>query len=406
MSSTVLEFNKLLEIVSSNYPAFRLKTKLEAVSPKIFPPTYGEGAYATEERMINGQTVPCVMLDSVASQANRMEQALQNAWESDEIELPIVSVDFRSINHPGIRKITSLQAPHRIADAILRDSTMKVGDKQIAFRKSPVGIELDQLNSGYASPLLKHAPHALVFGMWDSTGPRGGLGVKFARAIVSEIIGINSIKGRKTKSRIDPLNVRASSGILYKTADGWTLDEKLALKEKGKPILIGKKKEGKPSDANHSNIPPEIEDGGFTIDYAEQTTVLSLPALRRLRFPAELDGKSNADANNIARAYLATLGLLGATLAVDDGYDLRSRCILRATEAIQWTLLGQPGEADIAFSLTRQEAIQLYRDAVAAVRKAQLPFHTEEIVLTPSEDLLTLVKKSIELAAIEGGEAE
>src|SRR5208282_2180180 len=141
-----------------------------------------------------------------------------------------------------------------------------------------VGQDLNQLSAAYATPLLRYAPHCLVFGMWDSTGPRGGLGVKFARAVVSEIIGVNAVPGVKTSSRIDPLNIRVNSGILYKAKEGWTLDEKQAVKEKGKPVKLGK--DGKPSEANHGNVTPSISEGGFTIDYAEQTTVLSLPALR------------------------------------------------------------------------------------------------------------------------------
>jgi len=69
---------------------------------------------------------------------------------------------------------------------------------------------------------------------------------------------------------------------------------------------------------------------GFTIDYAEQVTVVSLPALRRLRFPATPGATSRPGDDVAARTYLAALGLLGATLAIEGGYDLRSRCLLRA----------------------------------------------------------------------------
>src|SRR3989440_4294754 len=122
-----LTFEQLRTAVAGSPSAFRLTLRLEAVSPKVFPPTYEGGKYATEARRINGQEVPCVLLDSVPSQANRMELALQEAWEGGEIELPVVSSDFgrskEAANDPNLRgiKITSLQAPHRIADAILRD---------------------------------------------------------------------------------------------------------------------------------------------------------------------------------------------------------------------------------------------------------------------------------------------
>jgi CRISPR-associated protein Csb1 len=388
--------------MSGSAAAFRLTLKLEAVSPKVFPPTYEGGKYATEERFIGGQKLPCVLLDSVPSQANRMELALQEAWTDSEIQLPVVSSDFSAVENPGVLKVTSLQAPHRIADAILRDSTLGNGKKPSRFRDSELGKELDQLSTGYATPLLKYAPHCLVFGMWDSTGPRGGLGVKFARAVVSEIIGVNAVSGVKTSSRIDPLNIRVNSGPLYAAKEGgWTLSESEAAKEKGKPVKLGK--DGKPSEANHGNVTPTISDGGFTIDYAEQTTVLSLPALRRLRFPAKPGEKSTPEGDNAARTYLTALGLLGATLAVEAGYDLRSRCILRAKNAVTWELLGKPGDAETQFTLDKAAAIKLYKDALAAVQKTGLPIHLEEIVLAPSADLITLVKKSMELAAADVG---
>jgi CRISPR-associated protein Csb1 len=397
--------DELRTAVAGSAAAFRLTLKLEAISPKVFPPTYEGGKYATEERIISGQRVPCVLLDSVPSQANRMELALQDAWMGDDIKLPVVSADFSAVENPGVPKVTSLQAPHRIVDAILRDSTVAKGKKPLKFRDSEVGKELDQLSAAYATPLLKYAPHCLVFGMWDSTGPRGGSGVKFARSVVSEIIGVNAVGGVKTSSRIDPLNIRVNSGILYKAkGGGWTLDETEAAKDKGKSIKLGK--DGKPSEANHGNVTPSISDGGFTIDYAEQTTVLSLPALRRLRFPAKPGDKSAPDTDAVARTYLAALGLLGATLAVEAGYDLRSRCILRATNRMTWQLLCKPGEADRPFTLDKATAIKLYQDALAAVQEAGLPIHLEEILLTPSPGLVTLVKKSMELASAEAGEGE
>src|SRR2546423_7504366 len=106
-----LTFDVIREAVAGSATAFRLMLKLDAVSPKVFPPTYEGGKYATEARRINGQEVPCVLLDSVPSQANRMELALQEAWEGGEIELPVITADFTAVGNPGVRKITSLHAP-------------------------------------------------------------------------------------------------------------------------------------------------------------------------------------------------------------------------------------------------------------------------------------------------------
>lgn len=459
--SDVLTLKILKEAVAGSAAAFRLTLKLEAVSPKVFPPTYESGKYATEERNINGQKVLCVLLNSVPSCANSMEMALQDAVDGGLIRLPLVSTDFSKSpvtdEYPHLKrfKITSLQAPHRIADAILRDSSLfEEGKKPTKFKDTEIGKSLDdEIDFCFATPLLKFAPHCLVFGMWHSTGDkRRAMGVKFARSLVSEIIGVNAIPGVTTASRLDPLGIQKlvdkedEQGIkIYKAkGGGWTLKKEEAEQKDNKPILYGKK--GKPSEINHGNVTPDIvyrrdkngnlilsdterplmmvvlengreqgkryiirddqkpiPKGGFTIDYAEQTTVLSLPALRRLRFPIKVNEKSNPESDITARTYLAALGLLGATLAIEAGYDLRSRCILRATNEVEWQLLGKPGK-DKSYTLDRDEAIKLYNDAMAEVQKAELPIHLEEIVLTPKDDLVTLVKESMKLAASETGE--
>lgn len=229
--------------------------------------------------------------------------------------------------------------------------------------------------------------------------------MKFARALVSEVIGVNAVLGIKTSSRIDPLNIRATSGKLHKATDGWTLDEKAAVKgEKGgKAVLLGK--DGKPSEANHGNVTPSLSDGGYTLDYAEQTTVLSLPALRRLRFPVAAGEKSTPVGDAAARTYLAALGLLSATLAIENGYDLRSRCLLHAAESVTWELIGRPGEPATRFTLTKVEAIKLYTDALAAVQEAKLSVQLKEVELSPMPKLLTLVTESMKQAAADvGGE--
>ena len=153
--TTPLTYKVLSDAISDGSAAFRLRAELEAVSPKVFPPTYEGGKYATETRRIDGKDVPCVLLDSVASQANRMELALQDAWEGEEIKLPVVSADFSEVKNPAVVKVTSLQAPHRIADAILRDSYLpgEKGDKRVPFRKTEIGHELDQLSNANATPL-------------------------------------------------------------------------------------------------------------------------------------------------------------------------------------------------------------------------------------------------------------
>ena len=227
-----LSLRDLQDAVTGAAAAFRCVAKYEpagGTGDKVFPPTYEKGEYATEPRLIGGEPVPCVLLDSVQSQANRMEQALLDAWERKRIVLPIITVDFTKCDLPRPMRITSLEAPHRIADALLRDSLL---DGK-AFRKSKTGEKLDRISNRDATGLFELCPTALVFGMWDSTGPHGGLGAKFPRALVSEIVGIRCQEGNKTSSRIDPTQIMLAAGPLYRAKEGeitWTLDEKAAVR--------------------------------------------------------------------------------------------------------------------------------------------------------------------------------
>ena len=79
-----------------------------------------------------------MLVDSVQSQANRLEEALLAAVREKTISLPYVTVDFRQAQLAGLTEITSLDAPHRVYDAILRDSLL---DGQ-PFMKSPLGLRL------------------------------------------------------------------------------------------------------------------------------------------------------------------------------------------------------------------------------------------------------------------------
>lgn len=143
--------------------------------------------------------------------------------------------------------------------------------------------------------------------------------------------------------------------------------------------------------------------GGVTIDYAEQMTVLSLPAIRRLRFPIE--GKDSREANIAGRTVVAALGLAGAVLAAERGLDLRSRCLLWPTAPLTWELLQTPGQLPQSFELTADAAIKLLEEAVAGAIAANLPWMKEPLILKPAAKLVELVRKSQQLA-VQGGEEE
>ena len=399
-----IDLNTLQSAVTGTAAAFRARTRLQPAGgegDKVFPPTYAGAVYAVEERrkknIKNGEweTTPCVLLDSVQSQANRLEEALQQAIDAgrfDECPIPIIEVDFSGEDLlDEVGTITSLTAPHRAADAILRDSLIAEGDeKGTAFRKSPLGAKLDHASLANATPLYEICPTALVFGIWDSTGPKGGLGAKFQRALVSEMVGVNAQVGVKTSSRIDPLEIRAAAKVL-KSKDGYTL----AKDDKSKAAVS-------PSEVNHGNIPPDIDTkaGGVTIDYAEQTTVLSLPALRRLRFPVK-NGKPTPETDAAGRTVLTALGLTACALAAENGYDLRSRCLLWPTDPLRWELLEKPGYEPKILTITADDAIQTLKAAIDAAEAVGLIWRKEPLKLTPAPQFVELLKRSQEIAAAE-----
>ena len=392
-----LDLKTLRDTVSGTAAAFRCVTDYQPAGgpgDKVFPPTYEGGKYATEERIDpdTGEIKPCVLLDSVQSQANRMELALLEAHRAGKVKLPLIVTRFDQDELLSKFTVTSLEAPHRVADALFRDSLLN----GVMFRKSDKGRILDTADIRNATGLFGLCPTALVFGLWDSTGPRGGLGAKFQRALVSEVIGFDAVTGVKTESRVDPAQIRLGAGPLYERksemdhAPHWTLDEKEG---------IGKlKKTGKPSEAVHGNITPTVSDGGFTLSKARQTTTLSLAVLRRLRFPLNGAPDSNHEIDLAARTALAALGLAAGTLARSDT-DLRSRCHLFAIGESSWQLLDRPGETPKEFDLDRDTALGVLAEAIADARKADLPWEEKPVKLTPSPDLVELVRRSQVLAS-------
>lgn len=441
MDDSTLTYDILAAAMKGGAAAIRARTRLQpagGAGDKVFPPTFGDlvtvttpggrehkTKYAAETRRIDGQSRLCVLLDSVASQANRMEEALQRAWDEGRLTFPLVRVDFTGATHEdpkldlstlgGDGYLTALEAPHRLADALLRDSMLG----ELRFRASAPGRAFTEANPHHATPVYALCPTALVFGMWDSTGPKGGQGAKFQRALVSEIVGVGVEFGRKTGSRIDPAGIELNAGPVYKAADPeeeWTIDPERAAKDKkGNPEPFSRsgkgEKPGRPSTINHGNVTPTIdsEAGGVTLDYAEQTIVLSLPALRRLRFPKDVEGKDvdrerRESVEGHARTALAALALAAIAMQRDEGFDLRSRCAFVPEGPLGLEVLGRDGSLAGPYQLTSEAAAKLVSKASEEAARAGMGWSAEPIDLVPAAKLIELIRKSREVAAT--GEAE
>lgn len=415
-----LSIDDLAAAVAGQAVAVRARRRLQPAggpSTKVFPPTYGvvdaaPHKYCTEPRVVDGQEVTTAVLDSVQSQANRIEAALREAWDARALRLPVVQIDFSGEEGLADLDLTSLDVPHRLADALLRDSMTADGTP---WRQTPEGLAFTEARVTNATALHRLCPTALIFGMWDSTGPKGGLGAKFARALVSEIVGFHAVLGSKTQSRIDPAgiqNISKDTPILEAKDGTWTLDAAQA-KGKGKPVTY---KSGRPSEVNHGNVTPSIDGraGGVTIAHAEQSVVLSLAALRRLRFREDCNGQplapaTRAQAEQAARALLAALALAAVVLQQEADHDLRSRCLLVPEQPLSFELLGRNGEEPRTFGLTREQALALLDAAHARAAALGMGWANppgEPVVrLKPMPKLADLIRRS-RAAAAATGEAE
>ncbi len=379
---------------------------------KVFPPSYAvdgraDHKYAVEERQIGGsdKVSITVLLDSVASQANRAELALLAGWERGELIFPVPYVDFSNDGDAtDYEKLTVLEAPHRLADAIFRDSLLG----GTLFRLSDIGLAVTQATPRNATDMFRYSPTSLLFGMWDSTGPKGGLGSKFQRAYVSEIVGFDASIGQKVGSRIDPLQIEkvTPDDRLYNSADPnevWTDDSKQAERDKKGNLVhasrgSGSGEAGQPSKINHGNIPPQIDAqaGGVTISSALQTTVISFAALRKLRCK-----DYGREAETAMHTAVAALGIAAIAYQYEMDFDLRSRCLLLPTHPPRLELLSRDGSAGEVVEVDRANAIKILMTAAEQAAAAGIGWETADIRLEPAPKLLELIRRSHKVSANE-----
>ena len=410
-----LTFDRLRDAVAGEAVALRSRMILQPAGgegDKVFPPTYAvdgraDHKYAVEERQVDGgdRVSTTVLLDSVASQANRAELALLDGWERGELVFPVPYVDFSDDGGAtDYEKLTVLEAPHRLADAIFRDSLLD----GTLFRLSDAGRAITDATPRNAVDLFRYSPTSLLFGMWDSTGPKGGLGSKFQRAYVSEIVGFDAKAGKKVGSRIDPLQIEkvASADRVYNSKDRnevWTDDPEQAERDrKGAPLHASRAgtsgEAGQPSKINHGNIVPSIDAqaGGVTISSALQTTVISLAALRRLRCKGH-----SREAETALHTAVAALGVAAIAYQYEMDFDLRSRCLLLPTHPPELELLRRDGSPGEVVDVERASSARILREAAAYAAAVGIGWQTDEIRLVPAPKLLELIRSSRKVSETE-----
>ncbi|MCP2261642.1 CRISPR-associated protein Csb1 [Streptoalloteichus tenebrarius] len=362
------------------------------VGTRVFPPTYPLDAvnddatkprrpYVVEPRRMEDGVVETVLLDSVQSESNRVEEALERAVAEGRLRLPHLLVEHELSTGRRVR-ISSFTAPHRYADAYFRDSLL---DGQ-AFDKTAVGKSLRAATAEDCRALYEREPLSVVLGAWDSH--RKGRVAKFPRLYRSEVVGVNPVFGRRAAGRMDPHNMVGAVANGAAATDGSAGWEHVAPN--------GKSAKGeKLSEIGHGNITPVAAHGGVTVESAVRMASLSMAGLARLRF-----GDAPLEAATAARVALAALALVGDRLAFGgSGLWLRSGCeLVVVDEEVAWQRRGGQREP---FELGVDEALRVFEQARARAAEHGLVMSDEVLRLRPGKGLAKAWEHAYLSAAVE-----
>ena len=313
----------------------RIDTELDPLAgagTPVKPAVYEGGRYQEDWRWASpddAEPTPVIVIDNVPSQANRLEDAIRR--NRDTTLVPEFVLDLSDLpNLPAHlpKRISSLEFPHRNADAYLRDATL--GDED--FIKTELGKAIFGATAQEAGPLMAWFPQALLYGFWQSHLGKKRHNTKHARAWVSEILGW---KPAATDTRVlglkgDPLNLSIDETVVSNPDDRseWALG-------KGKDKL---------SEMGHGQVPfmgDEAAAAAVSFARVSQRATVSFAQLRRI----SLGTAGNREADAASRALLVALGLHAHVLAFGRSFALRSGADLRpAGSTVTW--LGAEGDEE------------------------------------------------------------
>ena len=303
----------------------------------VKPATYEGGRYQQDRRWQSSddtEATPVIVIDNVPSQANRLEEALRLSREATGI--PELVLDFSDLSHLPAhlpKRLSSLQFPHRNADAYLRDAELDGVD----FLRTDLGTALFAATAQTCGPLVAWFPQALLFGFWQSHLGKKKVNTKHARSWVSEIIGwqpaatdtkVLGLKG-------DPLNLSTGEVVTSNVNDRnkWEI---------GKVKSVDGGKTDKLSEIGYGQVPFMGNDSpaaSVSFTRVTQRATVSFAQLRRVGL-----GTDQPDADAAARALLVALGLHAHQLAFGRGFALRSGAELRPKSSSAEWLGGQGDE--------------------------------------------------------------
>ena len=279
-------------------------TYAAAEDKKVFP-----GGYNIDPP--EGEKNVC-LVDSVGSQANRIEPLFAKPDYSELVPQIVISAGEKSVN--------LLEAGHRAGDAIVRCSPLQK-KLQDAFKAILQGNALD---------MAKIAPTSLVFGVWDSRDTQA----KLPRLVASTIRAFDVQPNRRGAVYVPPLN--------YVNMDVFTNEEQEKAAGDNKNPLSKRGFVNALASASHGGV---IAEGGIRRD-----VTFSLAALRLL--------SAGDDAARTLTLRRYVLGLSLVVLTAPAQTYLRQGCNLvpNAEHPRTVTLVNADGKRE-ALTITHAQAL-------------------------------------------------
>ena len=365
----------------------RIDTELESLAGPggpVKPAVYEGGRYQEDRRWASPsdeEPTPVIVIDNVPSQANRLEDALRRHRGSARVpELVLDLSDLPNLPAHLPSRISSLQFPHRNADAYLRDAQLDGVD----FVRTDLGRDILAATPEACAPLIAWFPQALLYGFWQSHLGKKRHNTKHARAWVSEIVGWKPAANdtRVLGLKGDPLNLNTDETLASNPDDRlhWEIGT-----AKLREIAGGKR--DKLSEIGHGQVPfmgDEATAAAVSFAKVTQRATVSFAQLRRIALGPDY----GVEAHAATRALLVALGLHAHTLAFGRGFALRSGAELRPAKT-KTTWLGENADVEIALGGAVQTG-ELLQRALEYAKSVGVPldgWNQAPLRLTPKDNL-------------------
>jgi len=326
---------------------------VEGKDAVVFPPTYPTETKSGYNIDYSGQEISVCQIDSVGSQANRMEPIFKKDPIDPEKNNRYWKLVPQIVIKVGGKELNLLDAGHRAGDAVVRFSP-HCRDLWDAF----TGWQQD----GNAEPMARIAPTSIVFGAWDSRATQAKL-----PRIVRSVIRAYNVRELTRSALFEPPLHYVDEGVLSEELDKGE-GEKNPLSQEG---------------FRHS--PARAHGGIKVLGEIRRDASLSLVAVRALGVkPKEGEKPEQTHTRQLKlRRYILGLALVAFTHRDFSQLDLREGCLLRPDPdcSTEWRVVPFEGKEQ-PLELKPEDALNYAegaaKDFEVEVERATVEFNREQ----------------------------